>query len=82
MTELKYVSVGGSHTNTFVRQVNGGVRAVVEVLKGMADSDGNLSADRLKVGRPQFKDALENGMRWFVLHWGCVFAWPNLLPMI
>ena len=21
-------------------------------------------------------------MKWFVLHWGCVFAWPGLLGMI
>ena len=36
LVDLKYESIGGSHTNTFVRQVNGGVRAVVEQLKRTA----------------------------------------------
>ena len=82
LVECKYISVGGSHTNTFIRQVNDGVRCVVASLKGMTDADGRLNADLMAVGRPNFKDVLENGMRWFVLHWGCVFAWPSLLPMV
>ena len=48
----------------------------------MTDADGKLSTDLVAVGRPNFMDVLDHRVRWFVLHGGCVFAWPGLLQMI
>ena len=76
---MNYESIGGSHTNTFLRQVNAGVKSVVEAF---ADEDGRLNAEVLAIDRPQFKEALAKGLIWFVLHWACAFAWPDLLPFV
>ena len=76
---LEILSVGGSHTNTFCRQVKSGVRAVVQSL---ADANGKLNREELCLGRPEFKDAVDEGLFWFVMHWAVAFVWPNLLTMI
>ena len=80
---LKAVSVGGSHTNTFCRQVKGEVKCLLdEPVAIEPDENGNLSYAKLTAGRPDFKDAVDNGMNWTVLHWGVPFAWPKLLDLI
>ena len=77
---LKLLSVGGSHTNTFCRQVKAGVRSIVPKL---TSSDGiHLNAEELLVKRPGFKEAVEKGMKWFTIHWGCMFAFPKLASLI
>ena len=79
LLELKYESVGGSHTNTFCRQVKAGVRSVVPTL---ADENGKLNMERLTIGRPPFLDACTRGMKWFQMHWATPFVWPGLLPFV
>ena len=79
LSMLKYLSVGGSHTNTFLRQVNGGVPSAVP---GLADSMGNLNFDSLSVGRASFAEACKKGMQWTVLHWQCAFQWPGLPHLV
>ena len=77
--ELKLNSCGASHTNVGCRRVKAGVRSIVPEL---ADENGNFDYAKLTLNRPSFKDALDNGMCWFVLHWACPFAWPDLLSLI
>ena len=80
---LKTVSVGGSHTNTFMRQVKGEVKCLLDEPAAIEpDENGNLSYAKLTAGRPDFKDAVDNGMYWTVLHWGVPFAWPKLIDLI
>ena len=80
---LKAVSVGGSHTDTFLRQVKRGIKCLLaEPARLDHDENGNLSYAKLTAGRPDFKDAVDNGMYWTVLHWGVPFAWPKLLDLI
>ena len=62
---LTQMSIGGGHTNTFLRQVNAGVRCVVP---NIGDTDGHLNAELLCVNRPVFKEGLL-GLRWRVFHW-------------
>ena len=68
------MSIGGGHTNTFLRQVHAGVRCVVAKL---GDQDGRLNAELLCVNRPLFKEAL-GGLRWKVFHWQAPWVWPGL----
>ena len=79
---LKNVSIGGSHTNTFCRQVKRGVKCLItDPAKLDPDENGHLSYDNLTAGRPEFKEAVDNGMHWTVLHWGVPLAWPDLLDL-
>ena len=73
---LKQLSIGGGHTNTFLRQVKAGVKAVVSK---MQDKNGNLNADEICVNKPDLRLAVDKGLKWFVMHWKCPFVWP-LLP--
>ena len=66
---LSAISVGGSHTNTFCRQVKAGARAVVDGLPKTAD--GNLDTAAIKSNRPTFTEAVDQGGRWFKTHWDC-----------
>ena len=80
LSVLTAVSVGGSHTNTFCRQVKAGVRAVVDGLQKTAD--GNLDAATIKSNRPAFAEAVGQGLRWFRMHWACPYVWPGLTSLI
>ena len=75
LKQLKLLSVGGGHTNTFLRAVKAGVKSAVDKL---ADTEGNLSAEKLCVDRPAFRDAINKGLHWFVMHWQCQFVWKDL----
>ena len=72
---LKYLSVGGSHTNTFRRQVKAGVRSMAP---SRSDENGNLNLEKLSLRRPGFHKAVVEGMPWPSLHWGCQIVWPGL----
>ena len=74
-TKLSLLSVGGSHTNTFLRQVNARVKSVV---KELSDDTGHLNPEFLGVGQDAFKQALSQGLNWLQLHWVCPFVWPGL----
>jgi hypothetical protein len=76
LVQLKLLSVGGGHTNTFLRAVKAGCRSAVPKI---ADQTGALNLDALAVGRDEFRSAVQNGMKWFVLHWQCQYVWPGLV---
>ena len=78
LSKLILLSVGATHTNTFCRQVKGGVKSIVNEL---ADESGHLNEEILARGRPQFKHALTKGLKWFQMHWTTPFLWP-LLPRL
>lgn len=79
LASLKLLSLGGGHTNTFLRQVSGQVRSVVESLK---DSDDKLNKDLLSAWRPAFGEAVEKGLFWTILAWPTMFVWPQLPDVI
>ena len=79
LMSLRLLSIGGGHTNTFLRAVKAGCRSAVPKL---ADESGCLSSDKLCVGRQAFKDAVEHGLKWFVLHHDCSKAWPKLIHFV
>ena len=66
LEQLKLLSIGSGHTNTFLRAVKAGCRSAVPKL---ANAAGKLDLEALSVGRASFRDAVEKGLRWFVLHW-------------
>jgi hypothetical protein len=75
LVQLRLLSVGGGHTNAFLRAVKAGCRSAVLEL---ADASGNLNPDNLSVDRPTFKDAIEKGLIWLVMHHQCPQVWPEL----
>jgi hypothetical protein len=68
-------SVGGGHTNVFLRQVKAGVRSLIPE---RADATGHLSAEGLSVSRPAFKSALEKGLVFTIFHWQAPIVWEQL----
>ena len=80
LSMLTALSVGGSHTNTFCRQVKACVTAVVDGLQTTAE--GKLDAATIKSNRPSFAEAVDQGMRWFKMHWACPYVWPGLTSLI
>ena len=76
---MRILSIGGAHTNAWLRAVKAGCRSAVP---GRADEHGNLNAEQLSVGRPAFKEAVEKGLKWTVLHWQVPYVWPELLPLV
>lgn len=75
LVSLKLLSLGGGHTNSFLRAVKAGCRSAVPAL---ADSSGNLNAAALTAGRPDFAEAVERGLRWTILHWQVSQAFPGI----
>ena len=62
---IDMTAMGTTHTNVFLRQVKGGVRAL---LPELADQHGNLNLEYLSQNRPEFRDAVEDGIVWLQLH--------------
>ena len=79
LTQMRLLSVGGGHTNSFLRAVQAGCKSAVPHL---ADANGNLNAEELGVNRPAFREAVQKGLKWYVMHWQCAFAWPKLPSFI
>ena len=48
----------------------------------LADDKGFLNIEILGLNRPVFKDAVQKGLTWFVMHWGCPKVWPNLPRLV
>ena len=79
LSQMKLMSIGGGHTNTFLRAVKAGCRSAVPSL---ADQSGRLSAEALCVNRPAFRDAVSQGLKWFVIHWRAPEVWPSLVHFV
>ena len=79
LTQMRLLSVGGGHTNSFLRAVQAGCKSAVP---DIADASGNLNAEELGVNRPAFREAVQKGLKWYVVHWQCAFAWPKLPSFI
>ena len=60
LSDLRLLSVGGGHTNCFLRAVKAGCRSGVESL---ASPSGTLCAEALSCARPELKEALDQGLR-------------------
>ena len=76
---LRLLSVGGGHTNTFLRAVKACSRSAVA---SIADASGHLNKEEICMNRPSFKDALDKGLKWTVLHWHASWAWPELVHLV
>jgi len=68
------MSVGGSHTNVFLRMVKACIKALTKRLGGESGSLG----PHLYQGRPEFQYNVEHGMIWTVIHWAVEVVWPNM----
>jgi hypothetical protein len=79
LQQLKLLSLGGAHTNGFLRAVKAGCKSAVPKL---ADDEGNLNMQKLIVDRPEFKEAVERGLKWFVMHHEAPAVWPGLVHMV
>jgi len=79
LSQMKLMSIGGGHTNTFLRAVKAGCRSAVESL---GDQTGRLNIEILGAGRPAFRDAVSHGLKWFVIHWKAPQVWPLLLDFV
>ena len=44
----------------------------------IADASGKLCRDNLQINRQSFKEALDKGLNWFIMHWQCPAVWPEL----
>ena len=79
LDKLDLISVGTTHTNTFLRQVRARVKSVVPEL---ADETGCLNLDVLGRNRPKFVQAVNEGLKWNIIHWAAPFVWPSLPDLI
>jgi hypothetical protein len=78
VTQLALLSIGGGHSNAFLRAIKGGCPTPHSEL---ADSDGVLDAGHLATTRPGLAKALEQGLEWTVLHWRVAAAYPRLIDV-
>ena len=76
LAACKLLSIGGSHTNAFLRAVKGSCPTSSEGLKPFCVND-HLNVDALCVNRPELREAIESGLEWSVLHRDCDAAWPG-----
>ena len=78
LSQLKLLSLGGAHTNAFLRAVKANCKSAVPKL---GDAEGCLSIEHLQANG-EFGQAVQLGLRWFVMHWQCCMAWPKLAKLI
>ncbi len=75
LTHLRLLSIGGGHTNAFLRAVN--ARCPTPIVR-LQDEQGRLDPEALSAGRPAFKDALAKGLKWLVIHWRAAFIFEGI----
>jgi len=78
-TNMRRVSIAGSHTNTFLRQVKAGSPCVIESL---ADHTGCFDFQKLKAGRKDFEEAVVSGLKWRTLAWQVPVVWEDLPDLL
>ena len=78
LEDIEVTTVGGSHTNTFLRQVCAEVPAVVAELSDTNEVGGRLNYNQLVCNRQAFKLATEAGLKYWCGHWQAVHIWPEL----
>lgn len=61
---MRYTSVGGSHTNVFLRCV---IARSPTSVKAIADSCGYIDSERLMASQPELADACSKGLTWLVI---------------
>ena len=76
---LQALTIGGGHTNCFLRQVQAGVRCILPESKFCDKATGTLNADLLKIGRPGFAEALAKGLKYRMFHWQAPIVFPELV---
>lgn len=64
LEQVRYVSVGGGHTNAFLRATKACCRTPIEELQ---DGSGKLSTAKLSMKQPLFAQAVQNGLKWFII---------------
>ena len=74
LVTCRLLSVGASHTNAFLRAVKAGCKTL---LPSLDNGQGRMSLDHLSVDRPEFREAVQAGLVWTVLHHQCDVAWPG-----
>ena len=72
-------TIGGSHTTVWCRQVKNGVKALHAHLGNEA---GILDRAKLCLNRPDFAEALDLGLPYFMLHYQVDEAWPGIIDYI
>ena len=61
---LRYTSVGGSHTNVFLRCV---IARSPTSVKAIADARGYIDSERLQACQPELAEACSKGLTWLVI---------------
>ena len=68
LEQVRFVSVGGGHTNAFLRATKAACRTPVEDLQ---DDTGKLNGGKLSLNQPLFAQALQSGLKWFIIDKRC-----------
>ena len=63
----------------FLRAIKARCITPVEQLR---DETGRLNVEKLSIKQPDFQEAVENWLKWFVIHHQAHQVWPKLLPLI
>ena len=69
LAELRFLSVGGGHTNTFLRALKAGC---ITHCKDLKDVLGRMNPETLAAGRPQLQTALQEGLMWLIIDHRCM----------
>lgn len=64
LDSLRYTSVGGSHTNVFLRCV---LAKAPTTVKALADSRDNIDSEKLCALHPQLATAVKKGLTWLII---------------
>ena len=78
LSDLRLLSLGGAHTNTWLRALRAGCASAVPEL---GDARGCLNAEELSAGKPALQEAIQSGLKWTVLHEQVEQAFPKLIPL-
>ena len=76
---MRCLTIGGGHTNVWLRQCNGRVTCILGKDSDYADAKGKLCPEKLSIGRPLFAEALKDGLKYRMIHWQAPYIFPDLV---
>ena len=78
LSAIKALSVGGAHTNSFLRACRASCKTPIETLQ---DNGGRLDVARLSAQDANFADAVQDGLMWTMIDGLVASTWPAIVDL-
>ena len=79
LVNMILASISASHTNAWLRSVKANC---ISACPQLADKSGRLNMEEICLNRPALREAIQSGLKWFVISNRAVKRFPRLIDLV